>query len=189
MNFKSFIFCIFLCVFGFRAYSQGCSKTEKEEPIRFLSINNFNESWIVGGLDSSRVFYVDSGNVVQEKTDEIKRLLQGPYSCIITLGKDAAIIGSTRHYAVFYDRGHVFKINSKNGLTDSCVVSIAFSRQKRRIYIETRRNSFVSVDSGFTRYMAITGYLWPERSNDSLLKEFHSGSMLSYVWQIGRAHV
>lgn len=182
MNRKNFIFCVFLCVFGFPALSQVCNQKEKEEPVRFISTNNLNESWIVGGLDSSRVFRVDSGNIVQEKTDEIKRQLKGPYSCIITLEKDAAIIGSVENFAVVYDRGQVFKINSNNGLTDSCIVSIAFSRQTRRIYIETNRNSFVSVDSGFTRYMAITRYLRPERVNDSLLKEFHAGTMIGYVW-------
>lgn len=142
------------------------------------SLPDVSESWIIAGDDSSRILRIDSNMMISDKTAEIIKYTRSKFICVLPLGENKALIGTHGDYLWYYNKGHLEKLEKSNGIYDSCIVSVSYSRSKRKIYVETDKNGFASTNSGYRNFVCFTSTYEENPVQDSILKKFRHGNII-----------
>ncbi len=137
-----------------------------------------SETWIIAGDDSSRILRIDSTRMITDKTVELTKYIHSKFSCVLPLGENKALIGTKGDYLWFYDNGNLEKLDIKNGISDSSVVSISFSRSGRKIYVETDKNGFASTNPAYRNFACFTSTYDENPVQDSIFKKFRRGNLI-----------
>jgi len=163
---KSFPFIMLFVIFQFNASSQR------------NSLPDVSESWVIAGDDSSRILRIDSTLLISDKTAEITKYTRSKFTCVLPLGENKALIGTNGDYLWFYNKGHLEKLDKENGIYDSCIISVSYSRGKKKIYVETDKNGFASTNPGYRNFACFTSVYDENPVQDSILKKFRRGNLI-----------
>ncbi|MBI5217659.1 MAG: hypothetical protein HY958_01840 [Bacteroidia bacterium] len=123
-----------------------------KEKIKKISVSKRNVAWMIAGTNSDSVYRVTKNMKAADKTGRIRTHTSSVFTSILSLRKNLAFIGTKNDYSYFSRRFRVLKLDSKHGVTDSCIQAIYYSRLLNKVIIKTATSSFVSTDRYFKKY-------------------------------------
>lgn len=140
------------------------------------SLPDVKEHWMIAGDDSTRLLRIDSARMITDKTPEILNFTRSKFTCVLPLSENKALIGTQGDYLWLYNNGHMEKLDRSNGIYDSCILSVSYSRNKRKIYVETDKNGFTSTNPSYRNFACFTSVYNENPVQDSILKKFRRGN-------------
>lgn len=145
------------------------------------SLPDVKEYWVIAGDDSSRILRIDSARMITDMTSEIVQYTKSKFTCILTLGENKALIGTRSDYLSLYSSGKLEKLGKANGICDSSIVSISYSRSRRKIYVETDKNGFTSTTPACRDFVCFTSVYDENPVQDSIFKKFRQRNIIRVV--------
>jgi hypothetical protein len=134
-------------------------------------LSDFNEYWLIS-KDSLSIFRIDSSLQMTNLTNEIEAFTHSKFTCVLPLGRNKALIGTFDNYLWYYNNSKLEKFDGTQGITDKSIVSIAYFKKGRKIYIESDKNGFVSLNPTYKHFARFTHTYDENPVQDSIFRKF-----------------
>jgi len=145
-------------------------------------ILNLTENWKLAKEDSLNVYLIDSSSSTNLKTLEITKFCTSKITCLLSLGNNKILFGTTSDFVWFYQNGKLDKLDQSFGISDSNIVSISMNRKRKKIFVETDKNGFVSINPAYKRFARFTRTYDENPVQDSIFRDFNRRHLSRFFW-------